>query len=77
MMFILFGFSTKVTDLPSRAATCQYCGAFAQHYLEERATRFTLFFIPVFTTSRSYQITCSNCGRRSQISGRQKNALMR
>ena len=76
-MFILFGFSTKVRELPSRAAACQYCGAFAQQYLEERATRFTLFFIPVFTTSRSYQLTCSNCGGRSKISGRQKNALVR
>ena len=76
MMFILFGFSTKVTELPSRAATCQYCGAFAQHYLEERATRFTLFFIPVFTTSRSYRITCSNCGIVSSISSREKKALV-
>jgi hypothetical protein len=76
-MFFLFGLSTKVKELPSRAATCQYCRAFAPHYLEERATRFTLFFIPIFTTSRSYQITCSNCGQRSKISGRQKNALVR
>jgi hypothetical protein len=77
MMFILFGLSTKVRELPSRATTCQYCGAFAQQYLEERATRFTLFFIPVITTSRSHQLTCSNCGRRSKISGRQKNTLVR
>ncbi|WP_457973607.1 zinc-ribbon domain-containing protein [Arthrobacter sp. D1-17] len=75
-MFFLFGLSTKLKALPSRPATCQYCGAFTQHYLEERATRFTLFFIPVFTTSRSYQITCSNCGQRSRINSRQKRALV-
>ncbi|MCU1520802.1 MAG: hypothetical protein JWN19_1187, partial [Arthrobacter sp.] len=58
-------------------ASCQYCHSFANHRLEERTTRFTLFFIPVFTTSRTYRITCSNCGRLSTISARQKNVLVR
>lgn len=47
------------------------------HRLQERATKFTLFFIPVFTTSRAYNITCSNCGQHSMIKARQKNALLR
>jgi hypothetical protein len=76
-MFFLFGLSTKLRALPSQPATCQYCGVFSQHYLEERATRFTLFFIPVFTTGRSYQISCSNCGQRFSINSRQKHALVR
>lgn len=76
-MFFLFGLITKFKVLPSLATTCQYCRTFAQQYLEERATRFTLFFIPVFTVSRSYQMTCSNCGQHSTISRRQKHALVR
>lgn len=76
-MFFIFGLSTKLKALPSQPATCQYCGVFGQHRLEERATRFTLFFIPVFTTARSYQITCSNCGQRTSINSRQKHALVR
>ncbi|MBT2521145.1 zinc-ribbon domain-containing protein [Arthrobacter sp. ISL-28] len=76
-MIFIFGLSSKFKALPSRAATCQYCQALVQHYPDERATRLTLFFIPVFTTSRSYHVTCSNCGQRSTISGRQKKALNR
>jgi len=49
---------------------------FAHQHLEERATKFTLFFIPVFTTSRSYRITCSNCGATSTVNSREKRALV-
>ncbi|MDQ0848323.1 hypothetical protein QFZ65_000261 [Arthrobacter sp. B3I9] len=76
-MFLLFGLKTMARELPGRPASCQYCHSFAHHHLEERSTRLTVFFIPVLTTSRSYRITCSNCGRMSSISARQKNALAR
>lgn len=76
-MLLIFGLTTRTRPQSPRAATCQYCRAFVQHYLDESATKLTLFFIPVFTTSRSYRITCSNCGQRSTISQRQKNALSR
>lgn len=74
-MFILFGFKTVQRPLPGRPATCQRCGQFVHHVLEERATRFTIFFIPVFTTARSYLITCSNCGTVNTLTRRQKNSL--
>ena len=74
-MFLLFGFKTVLTALPGKPATCQYCRSFVHHRLEERATKFTLFFVPVFTTSRKYNITCTNCGYDSSISARQKRAL--
>lgn len=74
-MFLLFGFKTALKALPGKAATCQRCRSFVHHHLDERATKFTLFFIPVFTTSRSYNITCTNCGYVSSISARQKRAL--
>ena len=76
-MLLLFGLKTVLRPLTGRTASCQYCGQFVHHHLEERATKFTLFFIPVFTTSRSYRITCSNCGQMSTINSRQKNALAR
>ena len=71
-MFLLFGLKTTLKDRPGRAATCQYCRQLAHHHLQERATRITLFFIPVFTTSRAYQITCSNCGQASATESRRK-----
>lgn len=74
-MFLLFGFRTVQRPLPGRQATCQRCGQFARHALEERTTRLTLFFIPVFTTARSYRITCSNCGAVNSLTRRQKDAL--
>lgn len=76
-MLLLFGFKTIRRALPGRAGTCQYCRSFVHHQFEERATKFTLFFIPLFTTSRSFRITCSNCGQMSKITARQKNALAR
>jgi DNA-directed RNA polymerase subunit RPC12/RpoP len=75
-MFLLFGFRTAVRDLPGRMATCQYCGQFVRHQLQERATKLTLFFIPVFTTSKTFEISCTNCGQHSTIKSRQKNALL-
>ncbi|NWL09991.1 zinc-ribbon domain-containing protein [Paenarthrobacter nitroguajacolicus] len=74
-MFLLFGLKTAIRELPGRMATCQLCGQFAHHHLQQRATKFTLFFVPVFTTSKSYTISCTHCGRSSTISTRQKNAL--
>jgi zinc-ribbon family len=74
-MFLLFGLKTVLKELPGRPASCQYCHTFAHHHLEERATRFTVFFIPLLTVSRSYRITCSNCGRMSSISAGQKKVM--
>lgn len=76
-MLLIFGLKTVLRALPGRPATCQNCGRFGPHYLDEEARKFTLFFIPVFTTSRAYRITCSNCGMVSSISSREKNALVR
>jgi hypothetical protein len=75
-MFLLLGLKTALRKLPGRMATCQYCGRFVHHHLQERATKFTLFLIPVFTTSKTFNITCTNCGRSSTIKSRQKNALL-
>ncbi|MEK0153934.1 zinc-ribbon domain-containing protein [Arthrobacter oryzae] len=76
-MLLLFGLKTVVRALPGRLSVCRYCGQYVQQHLEERASKFTLFFIPVFTMSRSYQITCSNCGQRSSLSKRGMKALAR
>lgn len=75
-MLLIFGLKTTHRNLPGRMATCQSCGHFARHYLQQRATKFALFFIPLFTTSRAYTITCSHCGKGSTINARQKRALL-
>jgi len=76
-MLLLFGLETVLKALPGRLSTCRYCGVYAKQHLEERASKFTLFFIPVFTVSRTYRIACSNCGQRSSLSKRGMIALAR
>lgn len=74
-MLLLFGFRTVQKALPGRLASCQNCRSYVHHLLEERATKFTLFFIPVLTVSRKFHITCTNCGYVSSISAREKRSL--
>lgn len=75
-MLLIFGFKTVLRDMPGRMATCQNCGQFAHHHLQQRANKITLFFIPLITTSKAYNITCTNCGQHSTIKPRQKRALL-
>ena len=75
-MPLLFGLKTVLRAQPGRMATCQYCGQFVHHHLQERANKFTLFFIPVLTTSKTFNITCTNCGQSSTVKSGQKNALL-
>jgi zinc-ribbon family len=74
-MLILIGFRTAFRTLGSRAGTCRYCHQFVPQHVEERANKLTLFFIPLFTTSRRYDLTCSNCGTTTALTRHQKNAL--
>ena len=76
-MFILFGFKTAIRHLFTTSGTCQYCTQHVAQRIEERATRFTLFFIPLFTTRRRYGSTCSNCGGSTPLSKQEKEALAR
>jgi hypothetical protein len=75
-MFLLFGFKTVFRILGSRPGTCQYCHRYAQHRVEERATKFTVFFIPLLTIRRSYSLGCGNCGRTTALSREQKSAIL-
>lgn len=75
-MLLLFGFKTAVKELGRRHATCPNCGQNASQRIDERSTRFTLFFIPLFSTGRRYLRTCSYCGITSELSRSEKNALV-
>ncbi|NJC24311.1 transposase [Arthrobacter pigmenti] len=75
-MLILFGFKTAVKELSRRQAVCPNCGQHASQRIDQRATKFTLFFIPLFTTSRKYSRTCAYCGVTSELSKGEKDALV-
>jgi len=74
-MLILFGFKTVLKDLFSAPGTCRYCHREALQRMQERASKFTVFFIPVFTTRKRYQIMCSFCGGTTEVSRLQKDAM--
>ncbi|GAB3536864.1 hypothetical protein GCM10027403_19040 [Arthrobacter tecti] len=74
-MLILFGFKTAVKELSRKHAVCPNCGQQASQRIDQRATKFTLFFIPLFTTSRKYSRTCAYCGVTSELSKVEKDAL--
>ena len=74
-MLILFGFKTAVKELFRRQAVCPNCGQHASQRVDERASKFTVFFIPLFTTRRRYLRTCAYCGVTAELSKSEKNAL--
>lgn len=71
-MIILFGFRTSVAVLRMLSLVCHACGVQDRrpvaHPLREHRTKFTLFFIPVFTTSVRYETQCTRCGVTTALS---------
>lgn len=74
-MFVLFGVSTKVRTLSAAPGTCQYCHNEALQRLQERAHRFSLFFVPLFTFRKKYHINCAYCGGLTEVSREHKEAM--
>jgi hypothetical protein len=66
-MLVIFGTKAYREILGVRTLVCRFCGSPAAHRLEKITTRFTLFFIPLFTVSSSYRMQCSLCTAESRI----------
>ncbi|MBT1001658.1 zinc-ribbon domain-containing protein [Paenarthrobacter sp. DKR-5] len=74
-MILLFGFRTIYRRLFARPDRCRNCGQYVPQELLERATKFSVFFIPLFTISRNYETRCSNCGYGFPVSRREKETM--
>jgi hypothetical protein len=61
-MLLLFGTTLRNRLLVVVNFVCQFCGRQANQDVVESATKFSLFFIPLFTIGRRYSVTCTNCG---------------
>jgi transcription elongation factor Elf1 len=70
-MFLIFGTTLRDRVLVVVAFVCEFCGAHAQQNVVESATKVSLFFIPLFTISRRYFVTCTNCGGTTALSREQ------
>lgn len=67
-MILLFG--TKGYEMLLTVVTfaCRYCGMSVPQRVFKRATKFSLFFIPLFTVSTSHFVECSNCQGTTALS---------
>jgi hypothetical protein len=67
-MFLLFGLRTRDRLISTQSGMCEYCGVAAMQALVKRATKFTLFFVPLFPVRPSrYYLDCGNCGTRRPV----------
>jgi hypothetical protein len=62
LMFLLFGTRTGEVLINVVSFVCGYCRVNAEQHVVKRSTRFTLFFIPLFSFSTSHVNVCTNCG---------------
>ncbi len=77
-MFLIFGFKTKAYPLGWVAMACQVCGRAGSLFLVREATKFSLFFIPLFTVRSKHVVECQNpyCRSRTRISGDEAHRLL-
>lgn len=70
-MIIFFGTRAYFTALALVQFACPRCQVNAAQRVLRQITKFTLFFIPTFTTSTRYLTECTNCGSTIAISEQQ------
>jgi ribosomal protein L44E len=71
-MILLFGLRTKNYRVSVLTLVCEVCGVPAAQTLLRRATKFTLFFVPLFPVRRStYHLECSHCGALRAVDQRE------
>ena len=70
-MFLIFGTRGYQTLLVLVSFICPHCGVDAHQRVSKVATKFTLFFVPLFTVSTKHFVDCTNCGARTALTKEQ------
>lgn len=65
---LLFGAKAVQRQLPQERKVCPTCLSVTEHTVIDHDTRFTLYFIPLFSLKREVAYTCSQCGDSHVIS---------
>jgi zinc-ribbon family len=65
-MFIFWGSRWREQPLGQLKYQCGKCARTVYHTASVRKTKFTFFFIPLFTFRTDYLIICNVCGLRSK-----------
>jgi uncharacterized Zn finger protein len=76
-VFLLFGTRPALTLLVVVTFLCDYCGQNVAQSVYKKTNKFTLFFVPLFSFSKSYFVECSNCGGATALTEAQANRSMR
>ena len=75
-MFLLFGTRGSAIILTIVHFACRICGVNAAQRVVKQQNKFTLFFVPLFSVSTSYEVECSNCGGATALTRHQaENAI--
>ncbi|MFC7547376.1 zinc-ribbon domain-containing protein [Plantactinospora sp. GCM10030261] len=74
-MFLIFGLRTKVSRLGVVNRVCRNCGNQAAQVIDRRATRFSLFFVPLIPIRTRYTQQCTFCAAQYGISKSEAHSL--
>jgi hypothetical protein len=67
MLFVIWGFRRYLTQLAIVTLVCGHCQRPTAHPVRKVVTRFTLFWIPLFATSKKYLLQCTFCGHAQYV----------
>jgi hypothetical protein len=70
-MFLIMGVTPRERVLTEVTFVCEYCRVAAVQHVVESASRFSVFFIPLFPVSKSHYVVCSNCGGMTALTKEQ------
>jgi hypothetical protein len=66
-MIILFGFRRRIARLGTAFLLCPHCQTPAAQVVSRVRRYFTVFFIPIIPLGGKYVVTCTMCGRGTQV----------
>lgn len=64
---LIWGTQTQAFIVALTRFVCGLCHREAPQRIYERRTRFTFFFLPLFTTNRVWFLECVQCGRTTWV----------
>ena len=70
-MLLIFGSRAYETLVVLVSFVCPHCGVDARQRVMKYANRFTVFFVPLFSFSTRYFVTCENCGVATSLTRQQ------
>lgn len=73
---IIWGSKTKREGRGFILKTCPFCRGERVHFVVQSKSKFTLYFIPTFTTSTKALLICTECEREEEIDGSQATSYL-